>query len=135
MITAVDLFCGAGGTSTGFIKACDRRGMTHNLPAINHWPTAVSTHSLNHPGVQHICESLDNINPARTIPGRHLDVLAASPECTHHSLAAGGRPRNDQSRATAWHVCRWAADLMIENIFIENVKEYQNWGPRSEEHT
>jgi DNA (cytosine-5)-methyltransferase 1 len=56
-------------------------------------------------------------------------MMAASPECTHHSNANGGRPKNDQSRATAWHVCRWAADLTIDNIFIENVREFMDWGP------
>src|SRR5208283_1459491 len=75
------------------------------------------------------CESLDTVNPRTVVPAGHLHILAASPECTHHSVAAGGRPRNDQSRATAWHVCRWAADLRIDNIFIENVREFQDWGP------
>lgn len=126
-----DLFCGAGGTSTGILSACADLGQRADLLAVNHWTTAINTHSLNHPGVRHICESLDNIAPQRVIPGGRLDLLAASPECTHHSLAAGGRPKNDQSRATAWHVCRWAADLTVKNILIENVREFQNWGPLS----
>lgn len=124
-----DLFCGAGGTSTGILNACADLGQRVNLLAVNHWDTAINTHSLNHPGVQHLCESLDNVTPSRVIPSRHLHLLSASPECTHHSVAAGGRPKNDQSRATAWHVCRWAADLTVENILIENVQEFQNWGP------
>ncbi len=124
-----DLFCGAGGTSTGILQACAEIGTTADLLAVNHWPTAINTHSLNHPGVRHICEPLDNISPSAAVPSRQLDLLAASPECTHHSTAAGGRPKNDQSRATAWHVCRWAADLTVKNILIENVREFQNWGP------
>lgn len=124
-----DLFCGAGGTSTGILAACRDLRSRSDLLAVNHWDTAINTHSLNHPGVRHLCESLDVITPQRVVPGGHLHLLAASPECTHHSLAAGGRPKNDQSRATAWHVCRWAADLTIDNILIENVREFQNWGP------
>lgn len=124
-----DLFCGAGGTSTGILQACAELDHRASLLAVNHWTTAINTHSLNHPGVQHLCESLDSISPSRVVPSRHLHLLAASPECTHHSVAAGGRPKNDQSRATAWHVCRWAADLTVENILIENVQEFQNWGP------
>jgi DNA (cytosine-5)-methyltransferase 1 len=125
-----DLFCGAGGTSTGILKACADLSQRADLLAVNHWTTAVNTHSLNHPGVRHICETLENINPRKAVGGRgHLHLLAASPECTHHSVAAGGRPKNEQSRATAWHICRWAADLTIENILIENVREFQSWGP------
>jgi len=126
-----DLFCGAGGTSTGILQACAQIGERANLLAVNHWPTAINTHSLNHPGVRHICESLDALSPRVAVPGGRLDLLAASPECTHHSVAAGGRPKNEQSRATAWHVCRWASDLRIENILIENVQEFQQWGPLS----
>lgn len=126
-----DLFCGAGGTSTGILHACADLGITPSLLAVNHWIKAIRTHTLNHPGVRHMCESLDNIAPQRAVPGGHLNLLAASPECTHHSVAAGGRPRNDQSRATAWHICRWAADLTVENIMIENVTEFQQWGPLS----
>lgn len=124
-----DLFCGAGGTSTGILEACSDLGRSVDLLAVNHWPTAVNTHTLNHPGVRHLCESLETINPVKAVGGNRLNLLSASPECTHHSLAAGGRPKNEQSRATAWHVCRWASDLTIENILIENVREFQNWGP------
>lgn len=124
-----DLFCGAGGTSAGFLAACAQLGATADLLAVNHWPRAIATHELNHRGVRHICESLENVRPREVVPGGYLDLLCASPECTHHSRAAGGRPRNDQSRATAWHVCRWASDLTIENILIENVREFMDWGP------
>lgn len=129
MIRIADLFCGAGGTSTGILSACADLGQRADLLAVNHWTTAIHTHSLNHPGVRHLCETLDNVRPGDAIPGGRLNLLAASPECTHHSNAAGGRPKNEQSRATAWHICRWAADLTIDNILIENVREFQNWGP------
>jgi DNA (cytosine-5)-methyltransferase 1 len=126
---AVDLFCGAGGTSAGYLAACADLGFGADLLAINHWPTAIATHELNHRGVRHLCENLDKISPREAIPSRHLHALLASPECTHHSNAAGGRPRNEQSRATAWHVCRWVNDVHVDAFQIENVREFLNWGP------
>ncbi len=128
-IHAVDLFCGAGGTSTGLYRAADKLGMKVKLLAINHWSVAIATHSKNHQYAQHICETLDSVDPRKVVPRRKLDLLVASPECTHHSIARGGKPMNDQSRASAWHVLRWAEAIRIENIVVENVKEFMSWGP------
>ncbi len=128
-IFAADLFCGAGGTSTGLLKACDDLGYKLNLLAVNHWDIAIATHSANHPYARHICENLDNVNPRKAVPSGALDILIASPECTHHSNARGGKPCSDQSRASGWHILRWAEALRIDNILIENVKEFQSWGP------
>ncbi len=129
LITAADLFCGAGGTSSGLLAACEAAGYSLDLLAINHWQVAIGTHSKNHVYAKHLCEDLDSVNPRKIVPSGHLDLLVASPECTHHSVARGGRPINDQSRATAWHVLRWAEALRIDNILIENVPEFQTWGP------
>jgi DNA (cytosine-5)-methyltransferase 1 len=129
VIYAADLFCGAGGTSTGLLQAADSLGMDVKLLAVNHWQLAIATHSANHPGVEHRCEDLDNVNPRKAVPGGYLDLLVASPECMSHSRARGGTPKNDQSRATAFHISRWAEALYIENIIIENVPEFTRWGP------
>ena len=128
-ITAADLFCGAGGTSTGLSQACEAAGINVDLLAVNHWTVAIDTHSRNHPEARHLCESLDNVDPRKVIPGGRLNLLVASPECTHHSNARGGKPMSDQSRASAWHILRWAEALYIDNILIENVREFMNWGP------
>lgn len=128
-IEAIDLFAGAGGTSTGLIQACKELGYDLHLTAINHWDVAISTHALNHPGVSHLCANLNNVKPQDVVPGGYLDLLVASPECTHHSNAAGGRPKDEQSRAGADFVTMWAEKLYIENILIENVKEFMSWGP------
>jgi DNA (cytosine-5)-methyltransferase 1 len=126
---AADLFCGAGGTSAGLLAACQAMGIDLNLIAINHWPVAVATHQANHEYAKHLCESIDNVDPRKLVPGGRLNVLVASPECTHHSNARGGKPMSDQSRSSAWHILRWAEALYIESILIENVKEFRSWGP------
>jgi len=128
-ILATDLFCGGGGTSSGLKKACEELGRKLWLLAVNHWDIAIATHSVNHPYARHICETLDSVNPRKLVPGGRLDILWASPECTHHSRARGGKPCSDQSRASAWHVVRWAEALYIKNIIVENVQEFLSWGP------
>lgn len=128
-LEAADLFCGAGGTSTGLSRTCKKLGLGLRLTAINHWPVAIDTHTANHEYAQHLCASLDAIDPRMVIPGKRLHLLVASPECTHHSNARGGRPVNDQSRASAWQIARWAELIDIENILIENVPEFRSWGP------
>jgi len=129
VLKAADLFCGAGGASTSLVRAAKGLGLELDLLAINHWPTAIDTHRLNHPGVQHLCESVERVNPRAVVPGGRLDLLMAGPECTHHSTARGGRPINDQSRTTAWHILKWAQELYISTILIENVPEFRSWGP------
>lgn len=127
-LKAADLFCGAGGSSTGLKRVAQALGVGLDLTAVNHWPTAVETHAANHPEARHVCQSVDNIDP-RKVTGGTLDLLWASPECTHHSTARGGMPINDQSRATAWCVTRWAEALRPAYIVVENVPEFQTWGP------
>jgi len=125
----VDMFCGAGGESTGIMQAALEQGVKVNLFAINHWERAIETHSANHPAAEHLCQSVEHIDPVKVIPGQRLDLLWASPECTHHSNARGGRPRSDQSRASAWLVLKWLSELYVERVIIENVKEFLKWGP------
>ena len=128
-ILGADLFCGAGGTSHGLLMAANEIGADLELIAINHWNVAIDTHALNHPYAKHLCTGLDNVDPRKLVPGGRLNVLCGSPECTHHSVARGGRPMSDQSRASAWHILRFAEALYIDNIVIENVREFQSWGP------
>ncbi len=128
-IKAVDLFAGAGGASSGLVRACKKLGLKLDLVAINHWPTAIKTHSKNHPGVRHICESLETVNPLQVVPNGYLNLLLAGPECTHFSTARGGRAVDPQLRATAWCILKWAQEIYIDTIWIENVPEFKTWGP------
>jgi DNA (cytosine-5)-methyltransferase 1 len=123
-----DLFCGAGGTSSGALEALKALGYAPKLTAVNHWPVAIATHEANHPDARTLCTGLDSVNPRDLFAEGELDLLWASPECTHHSIARGGKPINDQSRATAWCVVRWAEALRPNVILVENVPEFETWG-------
>lgn len=128
-ITAVDLFCGAGGESTGLKMAADSLGKELELLAINHWDVAIKTHSRNHVYAKHMCENIQSVDPLQAVPSGRLNLLWASPECTFYSNARGGRPQSDQSRASAWLILKWLSELYVERVIIENVPEFKNWGP------
>jgi DNA (cytosine-5)-methyltransferase 1 len=129
VIRAADLFCGAGGTSQGLLMAANDMGADLMLVAVNHSNIAIETHSMNHSYAEHVCNGLDNVDPRKLVPSGHLHILCASPECTHHSNARGGKPMSDQSRSSAWHILRFAEALYVDNILIENVPEFRSWGP------
>jgi DNA (cytosine-5)-methyltransferase 1 len=124
MLRAIDLFCGAGGTTTGV----EQSGRVKVVAAVNHWTLAVETHKANHPETQHVCASIDHVDP-KDFLGLGIDLILASPECVFHSRARGGKPVDDQRRATAWCVPRWAEVLRPKWIVIENVREFVDWGP------
>lgn len=129
MIRAVDLFAGAGGCSTGLLHAATERGDQVELVAVNHWPVSVATHTRNHPEARHFCASIETLDPKIAVPGGRLDLLIAAPECVFHSTARGGKPIDDQRRASAWHILRWLEHLHVDEVLIENVPEFQKWGP------
>lgn len=130
LFVAGDLFCGGGGFSKAFALACNELGIRDvRLIAINHSLAAIEAHKLVAPWAEHHCARVDQLDPRKLVPGGRMKILIASPECTNHANARGGRPINDQSRATAWDVVKWAQELYIENILIENVREIQDWGP------
>lgn len=129
MILCADLFCGGGGTSTGMINAFKRAGVDFQLIGVNHWNIAIETNRINHPFEKLYCSTIQNVKPREAVPSGRLHFLWASPECTNHSRAKGGRPRDEQSRSTAWDILKWAQELYIDRIYIENVVEFLEWGP------
>jgi DNA (cytosine-5)-methyltransferase 1 len=78
--------------------------------------------------VRHVCAPIDLVDP-RDFVGQGLNVVLASPECIFHSNARGGKPVDDQRRATAWCVPRWAEVLRPKWLIIENVREFEDWAP------
>lgn len=134
-IEGADLYAGAGGTSSGVLLAAEELGYKLRLRAYNHWQMAIDSHALNHPGVVHRCVNVEAIKPRQEVVGGRLRLLTASPECTHHSLANGGRRCNEQSRSGAWNIMPWLSDLMVDDLMIENVWEWRHWGPLHLDHS
>lgn len=128
-IKVADLFCGAGGSSTGARQAIEAMGREMDLVCVNHWDRAIETHKRMHPEARHYCQDVASARPIECVPGGHLDLLMASPTCTYHSRARGGRPTSDQQRMDPWHVVTWLTDLTVDRIIIENVPEFADWGP------
>ncbi len=124
-----DLFCGAGGTSTGAERAIKDLGAETILVCINHWPLAIETHHANHPNAMHYIEDITAADPLKLVPWGFLDLLMASPECTHFSRARGGKPVNNQSRMNPWAILTWLTKLDVRTVLIENVPEFRDWGP------
>ena len=129
-----DLFAGAGGSSSGAARAIAAMGGEIDLVAVNHWNVAIATHTANHPKARHYCVNLDAARPEDLVPEGYLDLMMASPECVHFSRARGGKPVSDQTRMSAWHVQRWASNLDVRCILVENVAEFVTWGPLVEGH-
>lgn len=129
VLRVADLFCGAGGSSTGAERALARLGHRMDLLCVNHWDKAIATHRRNHPKAHHICQDVGTVRPLAVVPKGKLDLLMASPTCTHHSRARGGRPTSDQQRMDPWHVITWLTQLRVRCLIIENVPEFVQWGP------
>lgn len=121
----VDLFAGGGGASTGIEMGLGRP--VHI--AINHNPAAISMHQANHPGALHLQTDVWAVDPVEVLAGRHIGWFHASPDCTHHSQAAGGQPRKKEIRDLSWVVVKWAGIAQPRIISLENVKQIRQWGP------
>jgi DNA (cytosine-5)-methyltransferase 1 len=121
----VDNFAGGGGASTGIELALGR----HVDIAINHDPEAVAMHIANHPQTRHFCEDVFAINPVAACGGRPVGLAWFSPDCKHFSKAKGGKPRSKKIRGLAWVMVRWAATVQPRVMILENVEEFQTWGP------
>ena len=124
-----DLFCGAGGSSTGAQQAIAEIGGAMDLVAINHWNTAVETHAANHPDARHLVEDVSIVDPEAVVEEGRLDLLMASPECKFYSRAPGGKPIHDQGRMNPWAIHNWLTKLDVKCVLIENVPEFVEWGP------
>jgi DNA (cytosine-5)-methyltransferase 1 len=124
-----DLMCGAGGTSKGAQLALQRLRLAVTLTVLNHWARAIATHTANFPEARHHCEDIAAARPHILVPEGYLDLLCASPTCTYHSAARGGKPTSDQQRSDPWHIVTWLTELRVARLVIENVPEFVNWGP------
>lgn len=121
----VDLFAGGGGMSTAIEQAIGR----HVDVAVNHNAEAISMHEANHPQTRHYIGDVWEVDPREATEDRAVGLVHLSSECTHHSQAAGGQPRNQSSRSLTWVGKRWAGQVAPRVITLENVKQILQWGP------
>lgn len=124
----IDCFAGGGGASTGIEMALNR----HVDIAINHDPEAIRMHKANHPNTLHLTEDIFEVDLEKYVNGRHVALMWASPDCTSHSKAKGGQPRNKGLRILPWAVYKHAEKILPDVIIMENVEEIQQWGPLDE---
>lgn len=134
----IDLFCGAGGTSTGVAKArLNGKKCAKVVACVNHDANAIKSHQANHPDTLHFTEDIRTMELSPLV--KHLDkmkskypdayvVLWASLECTNFSKAKGGQPRDADSRTLAEHLFRYIEAINPHYILIENVEEFLCWG-------
>ena len=121
----VDNFAGGGGASTGIELAT---GRVVDI-AINHDPDAILMHRTNHPHTMHYQASVWDVDPVEVCGGRQVGLAWFSPDCKHFSKAKGGKPVDKNIRGLAWIVLRWAGTVRPRVIILENVEEFQTWGP------
>jgi DNA (cytosine-5)-methyltransferase 1 len=140
-IAYIDLFCGAGGTTTGVERAKFLgKKAAKVIACVNHDPVAIASHNENHKGVLHFVEDIRVLDLTAIIKlvvkyraaGWKI-ALGASLECTNFSNAKGGQPRNADSRTLAEHLIRYIIALAPDYIFIENVVEFMSWGPLNDQ--
>ncbi len=121
----VDNFAGGGGASTGIEIAT---GMAVAI-AINHDPAAILMHKTNHPYTEHLQASVWDVDPKTVCRGRPVGLAWFSPDCKHFSKAKGAALVDRKIRGLAWITLRWAAKVRPRVIILENVEEFQTWGP------
>jgi DNA (cytosine-5)-methyltransferase 1 len=142
MMYFIDLFCGAGGVTSGVVKARHNgKAVAKVVACINHDAMAIASHKANHKRVLHFTEDIRTINISPIIK-RVNDIrkananaticLWASLECTNFSKAKGGQPRDADSRTLAEHLFRYIEGIDPDMIYIENVEEFMCWGPLDE---
>ncbi len=138
----LDSFAGGGGAGLGLEEGL---GRAVDL-AINHDPDAVIMHAKNHPATWHLCESVWKFKPVHDLVNRYgrgrfkfsadgKRIVAGighawfSPDCRHFSRAKGGKPVSPRVRGLAWFVVKIAKQLRPTRIYLENVREFADWGP------
>jgi DNA (cytosine-5)-methyltransferase 1 len=121
----VDSFAGGGGASTGIEMAL---GRSPDI-AINHNAAALAMHEVNHPGTLHLSKNIWQVDPLEAVGNRPVGLAWFSPDCKHFSKAKGGKPVKRNVRDLAWTVVLWAKRARPAIIILENVEEFQDWGP------
>ena len=126
----VDLFCGGGGSTSGAVKALRDAGVAFKGYCFDQWGTAIETIKANYPELSAHCTPVEKIDPVELAKQTgHVDVLWASPSCTHHSNMAGGVKRKTSLRNQPDMIPAFLKTLSPTFLIIENVPQLKNWGP------
>ncbi len=140
MIFWIDLFAGAGGTTTGIHLA----GLENVkvVACVNHDYNALMSHWHNHPECMHFVEDVRDFKVVVALSNLVAELrsqfpgcivnLWASLECTNYSKAKGGLPRDADSRTLAHALFMYIEQLKPDYVYIENVREFMSWGPLDE---
>ncbi len=128
----VDNYSGGGGASVGIEMALKPIGRAVDI-AVNHCPSAIDMHTLNHPNATHYCESAFDVDPVIACNGRPVGLGWFSPDCRHFSKAKGAKPVDRAIRGLAWLVVKWGALVAMRIFKLENVEEFLTWGPLVED--
>ncbi|MDH1403733.1 DNA cytosine methyltransferase [Pseudomonas sp. GD03730] len=121
----VDFFCGGGGAGTGLEMGLGRKVDV----AKNHSRAAISMHTANHRHTRHYTTDVFDGDPDAECQGRPVGWFHMSPDCTHHSQAAGGQPRKREIRNLSWIGLKWGGKKKPRVLSLENVKQILQWGP------
>jgi DNA (cytosine-5)-methyltransferase 1 len=121
----VDNFAGGGGASLGIERAVGRAVDV----AVNHDRAAIEMHTANHPHTRHFCEDVWKVDPREATGGRLVGLAWFSPDCKHFSRAKGAKPVEKKIRGLAWVAAKWAKRVRPRVIILENVREFEDWGP------
>jgi DNA (cytosine-5)-methyltransferase 1 len=125
MVKAIDLFCGGGCSSWGA-----RNAGVELVGAVDAWDVATSTYEDNFPTARGnvVTARLDDRSGPHLFRNlRSVDLIIASPECTHHSIARGARPRDEESRRSGWFVMGFIEEMKPRWVILENVTPMRGW--------
>ena len=130
-IRAIDLFCGAGGSSYGAQKAG-----VDIVAGFDLWEPAIQIYKENFPQARVFHDDLRDLSTQDMCEIEkaigNIDLILASPECTNHSRAKGAAERSEASKETAFEVIRFANVFKPKWMVIENVTEMESWNRYSD---
>jgi DNA (cytosine-5)-methyltransferase 1 len=124
-------FAGGGGACKGIVNATGR----HIDIAINHDAEAIAMHTANHPATKHYVKDVFAVKSFEVTKGQPVGLAWFSPDCKHFSKAKGGKPVEKKIRGLAWVVIKWARTVAPRVIMLENVEEFEDWGPLRKDNT
>lgn len=127
----IDAFAGGGGASLGIEQAYEELGFDGETVdiAINHDEDAIAMHAANHPDTLHLREDVFKVDIRKLVGRRRVRLLWLSPDCKHFSKAKGGKPVEKRIRGLAWVAVKYAKVFKPDEIVLENVEEFEQWGP------